>query len=340
MNIAIIGAGWYGCHLGVSLIQAGHSIKIFEKSSSSISGASKRNQNRLHLGFHYPRDHETRKQSKEGFDWFIEHYGHLTEKVQNNFYAVSNDNSYIDYETYKIIMEGTGLEFKELDCNEVNCNFKKLSKLISCGERVIKNNLASDYFNNILSKHIEFNTYVDLCNSDVVDALKTNFDYVIDCTWGTGRSIKGIDYFYEPCIYFYYRKKSGLDFALTIMDGEHYSLYPYHSDIYTLTSVKNTPLGQTRIFNEALVMLNSSKQDSELIKSKRAQFEKEYSHFQPSFLDDFEFEGVEFSMKTKVISATDFRGCIVKEDNRIISVFSGKIDTLHIAENKVFEVIG
>ncbi|MEZ9259975.1 FAD-dependent oxidoreductase [Vibrio splendidus] len=337
MKISIIGAGWYGCHIASSLLQAGHDVTIFEKSNSSISGASKKNQNRLHLGFHYPRCHQTRMQSKEGFNWFIEHYEHLTRKINRNYYAVSSNDSLIDFDTFKIIMNGSGLDFKE----KVKPNtFLNISNVIECDERVIRNDLASNYFNNILKDNIIFNTYVDLNNEDVIEALNNKYDYIIDCSWGTARKIEGLSYFYEPCIYFYYRKKSKEEeFALTIMDGKHYSLYPYYDDIYTLTSVEHTPLGQYDHINDALVKMAGCKNNNKLTREKQYLFEKEFSTFYPEFLECFEFVSCEFSLKTKIHSATDFRGCIVQKADQIISVFSGKIDTLHIAEKAIFEAI-
>ncbi|PMG02417.1 hypothetical protein BCV00_17290 [Vibrio breoganii] len=310
-------------------------MQIFEKSSSTISGASKRNQNRLHLGFHYPRDHETRLQSKQGFEWFVEHYGQLTAPISNNYYAVADSKSHIDFETYKIIMEGTGLDFKI----KKNTKFNGLSELILCDERVIRNDLASNYFNQILNDKIKFNTYVDLNNIDVLNALNENFDYIIDCTWGTGRKIEGLDYYYEPCVYFYYKIKKGEKFALTIMDGNHYSLYPYYDDVYTLTSVEHTPLGQYQDFNDAISCLSKFKNNLDSIQEKRLIFEKEFMNYYPEFLEFFEYHSQEYSMKTKIKSSTDFRGCLVKREGKLISVFSGKIDTLHIAEHKIMEII-
>lgn len=49
MKIAIIGAGWIGCHLAHKL-KNNHKITIYDK-EDIFSGSSSNNQNRLHLGF-------------------------------------------------------------------------------------------------------------------------------------------------------------------------------------------------------------------------------------------------------------------------------------------------
>ena len=70
MKIAIIGAGWFGCHIGHELLKEGHKVTIFEREKELFNGASGNNQNRLHLGYHYPRSNLTRVQSKKGFNIF------------------------------------------------------------------------------------------------------------------------------------------------------------------------------------------------------------------------------------------------------------------------------
>ena len=342
MNICIVGAGWYGCHIASSLLKQGHDVVIFEKSASTISGASKKNQNRLHLGFHYPRNHETRVQSKNGFNWFIEHYGQLCTSVDENIYAVAKKDSYIDFETFKLIMEGTKLDFTEIERSEFperGLNLDVIEGAILCQEMVINNSIATKYFDDILSRHLKLDTYVDLKNEVVVKSLKENFDYIIDCTWGTSGTLQDEEIFYEPCVYFYYKTQKEKRIAITVMDGEFCSLYPYYDDIYTLTSVNNTPLGQFSDINDAIVKLNNVKQNRALVSEKRDRFEEEIKSFYPNFSNEFEFIGPEFSMKTKVKSSTDYRGCFVKKTDKLISIFSGKIDTLYIAEKKVLEII-
>ena len=238
MKISIVGAGWYGCHVAKTLKGMGHTVQISEKSDRVLSKASRNNQNRLHLGFHYPRDSKTRQYSKEGFDWFLRTYADFVETVENNYYAVANENSIVDFETYKLIVSGSGLNFTEAEMPD----FKNISPLLKCDEMLIKNEDAALFFEQELRSVLVKNHTVDIDDEEVLSSLKQEFDYIIDCSWGTAKKLAGVDYFYEPCIFFLYRNTSNKHFALTIMDGEHYSLYPYSRDVYTLTSVKNTPL--------------------------------------------------------------------------------------------------
>ncbi|MEZ9768953.1 FAD-dependent oxidoreductase [Vibrio breoganii] len=341
MRICIVGAGWYGCHLGLSLLQKGYEIQIFEKRGSTISGASRYNQNRLHQGFHYPRDFETRKQSLSGFSWFVEHYGNLVRTIDNNLYAVANKSSYLDYETFKQVMTASGLNFDESVDESLVKKFQNINGIMNTSEGLILNKNATKYFDDILSKHITFNTEIDLSDVNRLKKLKNEYDAIIDCTWGVARKIPDLDYYYEPCIYFYYVRKNNEDFAFTLMDGQFFSIYPYDYEekIYTVTSVRNTPITQVKTKEDVGRVFAKYTRDEDFIEEKRKLFEEEIEHFYPEFLNEFEYVEPVFSLKTKLVSGTDFRGCIVKKEDNLISVFSGKIDTLHIAESAVLSIL-
>jgi len=53
-NIIIIGGGWYGLYSAL-LLQNNYNVIVVEKNSDIFDNSSNYNQNRLHLGYHYPR---------------------------------------------------------------------------------------------------------------------------------------------------------------------------------------------------------------------------------------------------------------------------------------------
>jgi hypothetical protein len=335
-RIAIIGGGWYGCHMASCLMQAGHCVKLYEAGNKIFSGASAKNQNRLHLGFHYPRDFATRKQSAEGYYWFKDHYSHLISKIENNYYGVSQNDSQLDFNTYKQILDGSKLSY--ITPIKSVIDLKNIEGIIQVEEMLIRNDLAQDYFEKILKSLINLNTPLNLSDGNVLNSLKKNFDYVLDCTWQTSKKIDHLEIYYEPCIYLYYQKKIKTNFALTIMDGKFVSLYPYKENIYTLTSVNDTPINKTKIYKEAVVKIMECNNKDFILKSIK-KFEDKVNKYYPNFKKDFIYNGVEFSIKTKIKSGSDFRGTIIHTEDNYIAIFSGKIDTIHVAENKIFEII-
>ena len=61
MKIAIIGAGFFGSTIALKLSKK-HTVHLFEKEKDILNGASRVNQFRFHMGFHYPRSQKTIKE--------------------------------------------------------------------------------------------------------------------------------------------------------------------------------------------------------------------------------------------------------------------------------------
>ena len=96
MEIIVIGAGWFGCHIADALSHQ-HDIRVMEVKQDIFQGTSGHNQNRLHLGFHYPRSHQTRMCAKHGYAKFLKQYGHLCESIDENIYAIASKESLLDF---------------------------------------------------------------------------------------------------------------------------------------------------------------------------------------------------------------------------------------------------
>jgi len=94
MKIAIIGGGWVGCHLAYKL-KNNHDITVFEKDKKIFNGTSYKNQNRLHYGYHYARNHKTRELCKSTFYKFIDDYGFCVTDILKNFYCVPKKCHYL-----------------------------------------------------------------------------------------------------------------------------------------------------------------------------------------------------------------------------------------------------
>ena len=264
MKIAIIGAGWYGCHIASSLIQNGAEITIFEKNNDIFLEASSKNQFRLHQGLHYARSAKTRHQSRDGFFRFIERYPSLSKAVKENYYLVPKYKSLIDFDTYFSIMFSSGMDIEKFPLELINyIDSTKFQGALKSSERVLLNTKAKKYFFDKLSPYIIFNSKIEkiIQFNNQYKIHDSTFDYVVNSTWGDcGHDYKG-ELYYEPTLLLYYKCK--VDFpALTLVDGPLLSLYPTEiSDIYTLSSVTHTPLGIYSTKSEGYIRLNSISKD-------------------------------------------------------------------------------
>ena len=99
MKIAIIGAGFFGATAALKLSKY-HEVDLFEKKKDILNGASKINQFRFHLGFHYPRSKKTLNEIKSSYKLFINFFSNKVFEKTSNFYGVSNKGSKISYKSY------------------------------------------------------------------------------------------------------------------------------------------------------------------------------------------------------------------------------------------------
>ena len=344
MRVALIGGGWYGCHLAATLAHLGAKVRLFEAGDRLFSVASRYNQNRLHLGFHYARDYMTRLQSRDGYSRFLERYPQFSVNIPFNLYGVPEHQSLIDYRTYKAIMAATGIEFDELHSNPMEFDIRNIQGLMNTSERVVLNDTAAKYFSKLLCNVTEYGVRVGHEDVYVADDHATvfdqRFDYVIDTTWG--HLFKPpFEIFYEATALFYYKLKAPLAngrWALTLVDGDLCSIYPTEDpEIYTLSSVRHTPLQRFDTSAAAMDFIGGGEHAD--LDARRRLMEEEMGYYVPAFRDLFEYVAPQISMKTKPIGKQDNRACTVNRRGRLLSVMSGKIDTIFEAAEIVLSQI-
>lgn len=314
MKIAIIGAGWFGCHLAKSLINDAQ-VQIFEK-SEIFSGASSKNQNRLHLGFHYPRCSKTRAQARLGFEKFIGTYGFCVEDVPSNLYGIHNE-SFIDFNSYKAIFAYENYSFRERDVN-----YQFLEGVVECDEKRILPDVAKKYFQSTLAHKLVVR---DFKESDV-----RCFDYVIDCSNGAFRNIAE-DYYYEGFLHLDCKVEKPLP-NLIIMDGPFFSIYPSGRNRVTITHVSKGITARANSLKE----LHSAE--------SKIDFEKRVDDLFASVSDTLSVDVREMvsdvrrcrTVKIKSRLPCDSRVATVKvwADN-VLTVIPGKIDAIFDIEDQI-----
>jgi hypothetical protein len=146
----------------------------------------------------------------------------------------------------------------------VETTLTNIDGCLNTEERYINYEKAKDFFNNSLINII--------CNKKInkkdISSIKKNYDIVIDSTNNTLNINRDKDYFFELALTLLYKKVKATEFdALTMVDGDLFSIFPYSGDVYTLTDVENTPLKK---FKSHSKLLNFQKNISkDLIVEKR-----------------------------------------------------------------------
>lgn len=324
MKIRILGGGWYGCHLAVSLIRDGHDVVLFEKSNKLFSGASGANPARLHLGFHYPRSSVTRQFSQTHYGKFMDVYSEFTRAVPVNIYATACDGSLVDFGTYSQIMSS------EVPCliveDPADYGLRNVEGAMLTGERHIIIRKVREFFEEQLRDSVSYN-----CEGDVDDA----YDFSIDCTFCSNTSDNV--HRYEPCVTAIVRGRC--DKAVTIMDGPFPSIYPWDEDngLLSMTSAKYTPLARCSSYEEARSILDKCTADE--AGARVVEMFKQLGYYYPEVWE-CSLVDAKLSIRAMPNSTSDARFVdIVKTSDNSISVRAGKIDAVVYAEKLVKEVI-
>ena len=339
LKIAVIGGGWYGCHIAAVLLALGVEVDLFEREAEIFTAASGNNQFRLHMGFHYARSHRTRLQSREGYARFMERYPRLTAKVARNIYAVPSGDSSIDFTTYKMIMSAAGIDYREGRSETLSeLGYAAIEGFVECDERIILTSRARAYFRQRLGGALHLGSEIIAIEEteEGVHVLGVRYDFVVDTTWGHLTSLP-IPCYWEPTLLLYYRGDIS-EPALTLVDGPLCSVYPTEeAGLFSLSSVPLTPIGQFDSAQAAVAARNAV--DGRMVSEKRLAMEAQISRYIPAFRDRFRFEGVQLSIKTKPIGASDDRSCWVGHERRRFTVLSGKIDTIFFAAEAIVSQI-
>ena len=260
MKIAIIGGGIFGLYSSVELLKSGYTVELFEQGPNLGLGATKVNQARLHLGYHYPRSKKTALQCIKGFQKFTSRFPSAVNKDFIQYYAISKENSKTSAEEY--------IEF----CRELNLphEIEVLPSNILNKDKVQLNIRALEYsfdwkvIVNILSQEIKqlggvINTSYKLISADFSNKKLNfqtpnfihtdNFDIIINATYSNLNGINEllgapiIDMEYELCEMAIVKvPKEYSNIGITIMDGDFTSIMPFGlSGYHSISNVRRTP---------------------------------------------------------------------------------------------------
>lgn len=320
MKINVLGAGFYGCHIALSLIADGHDVEIHEIKDSIFAGASGAIPARIHRGFHYPRSLTTRLACNNHYKEFMHHYGHLTNSVPVNIYAIAAHRSMVDFGTYRQVLDGL-VQYINIEYPK-EFGLRNVEGAVLTGERHIVTDRARQYFERKLQGHVVY-------NSNSTD----DCDLVIDATFCANDNMN-IDR-YEPCLVVLLTGPT--DKAVTIMDGPFPSLYPWDESrgLCSLSSAQWTPFSKNcKTYQEAVDLLkhaNIRGQANSMIESMR-EFYPEIDVYQP----------VEYltSIRAMPLSGSDARLVdVVKTNKKTLRIRAGKIDAVIQAEREIKRLI-
>lgn len=326
MKIRVLGGGFYGAHIALSLLRDGHDVEIHEIAGRIFSGASGGIPARLHIGCHYPRSRMTRAACQEHVEAFMAEYGFLTRGVAVNLYAIAEHESLVDFDQYVRTLRGE-IEFLTVhDPREYG--LRNVEGAVIVGERHIVTDEARAYFERELGDAVKLNTPPGDGDGE--------WDWTIDCTFCANDGA-GVDR-YEPCLVALLQGPT--DRAVTIMDGPFGSIYPWcpGKGLSSLSSAKWTPFAKDiRTWSEAKAYLdNLSYRD---VADRADRMLEDMAHYYPA-IRRYEMADYRLSVRAMPKSGADTRLVdVVCVGEKTLRVRAGKIDAILHAERIIRDML-
>ncbi len=369
-KIAIIGAGWYGCHLALALRKRGYDVTLFEKNSQIFSGVSGKYGIRLHAGLHYPRSDKTRENCRSGFAKFRECYPELVIEHEHAYYGVGttdadgNPSKVTKEQFLTVAQELDGIfDWKEIDPEEQG--FRELETAIDLDEpsAVLGEPLREAFMGYLKTAGVKV-----VCNFDVEKIEKDaagnlmvhgnksaeGFSKVINATGYQAHLPKKNDFpiemnvTYQPCLSLVYEdtQTGNKPISFIVMDGWFPCIMPVcdreQTDMasreYILTHGKYTIMGNFQDPNNARTVL-SRLNDAFVETNIKKPSESEMNRFWPEFSERFRYKGWRGEVLAKLKTKKEFRSGFTYENDDVIHVFPGKISNIFDVEAEVLSLL-
>lgn len=261
---AIIGGGIFGVHCAVELLKNNFKVDVYEQARYAGQCASKINQARLHLGYHYPRSKETALQCIKGFHKFQERFPTCVNNNFKQYYVIARKNSKTTPDEYINFCKDLDLPYKIVKLDKDIINEKVIDLCVQVPEvgfeyTEIINPLVAEIKS--LGGRILLNHKV--ISGDVVSKVKTieyeseddkqrgarKYDVVVNATYANINGLNQVfgvrkePFAFEMCeMALVSLPEKYNSIGVTIMDGNFCAIMPFgFSRHQTISDVRRTP---------------------------------------------------------------------------------------------------
>ena len=343
MNIAIIGGGIFGCTAALRLARDGHRVTLLESAADVILGATFTSSGRVHLGYHYPRDSATAKQSARGFRRFCQTFSAAVRDDFPNAYFIAKEGSRTTPEAFLKFCAEHNLPADPIDLDMVAAYIRGVSLGVYSKEAVCD----ADALRDVLSWRLSA-AYVTVWSNASVRRIyhgasggydislahgaRTRFDAIVNATYAAQNELTAqLGHQVQPRQYEHtavaiIRAPWSAAAGITIMDGPFATILPYgKSNYHMLYHVEDSVIARSEEPVANVEILNGPRlNESEWFEKLRGRC----AMFVPALA---RAQLVRVLHGPRVVlaaqDATDARPSIITaHEPRYITVFAGKID--------------
>ena len=345
MRIAIVGGGIFGITASIILAK-NHQVELFEKNNELLQSASGSNQYRIHRGYHYPRSPDTVKDIIESENSFKEVFSDAMLTNFEHYYCIAKENSLTSAKQFLDFCNKFQLEYTPSQLQFMNKDSIELCI------RVKESVYDPEKLRQVCWKKLkDQNVKIHLSNK-VSDDLFEKFDRVVICAYtGINQLLKQYptqqnEYQFELCEKPVVKlPESFKNKSVVIMDGPFMCIDPLgNTGLHLLCNVVHeihqTNIGKYPSINKKFVDLI----DKGIVKNPSQTNFPKFIESTIDFIPEItkaKHVGSMFTYRAVPprVEETDARPTIVKEiNNKIITIFSGKITTCVEAARKVEKI--
>lgn len=345
-DFIIIGAGFFGLNISKYLRNRfpDSNILVVDKESDILLRASRWNQARVHMGYHYPRSVSTAIRSSKNYNKFLKDWGFAVNDTRKTLYGISKINSKTNTINFEKFLKTTSLSYLDKTDYYSNLfNSSNISKMYEVFEDVFSAELIRNYFSDYLKKNnidLLLNSVPDLIESEedftliTINNQQYEAKYLFNCTYsGIGKYNKDLEdknfLKHEIAEIAFVKLPPNFDlFNITIMDGPFFSIiYNPDKECHTLSHVRYTP--HFEFFSKSnldpyKVLENYDK------KTNFNKMKLDSSKYFPG-LKDMQLINSFFEIKTVLNSSeiNDSREILINKSNSKWDILGSKIDQVY-----------
>lgn len=353
-DFIVIGAGIFGIELALKLSQSNYSVTLIEMENDILTKASKMNQNRVHLGFHYPRSMPTAQQAIESYSYFINRFSRAIRPSIESYYMISQEESNkTNITEYAKFCSNLGVKYKTKNKNffERFINTNRIEDTVFQVEETvfdiaeIKKQLIEEL--SVSNISILFNTKIDkidILNNGDKKVYSNNFtcyaNYVVNCTYSNINKVLnglpfGTDLRFQNVLLPVINSSNYIP-GMTIMDGPFCSILPkgLSSGEYIVSDVEKSIIHEAKSIDELppLCVIDRVESSRKIIDSA-SQYIK--------FPEDIRVVDYWLTRKAISVKKNDERTTHVinHEFSGVFSILQGKISTSQIVFNELMTLV-
>jgi len=362
-EVAVIGGGWYGCHIAKYLAEQNFKVTLLEKNSNIFGGVSGKFGVRAHRGPHYPRSPFTQESCREGFSEFSKTYPELLYET-NATYALGSrdaDNlpSRVSLEQFKAVCEkfpsARTINLPESGYRNIiyAADFEEPSfpvgkRLVSAFQNYLKGARVTVTYNFEVSGIEKIEQKITVKQKNGPSAV---FDHVVNTTNFQTLLPKRelplqMEVVYQPRFALIYEDTQNSEpFSFTVMDGSYPCIMPYaddglHSRKYIVTHCKWTSGDSHKNPGKAYQQL-ASITDKFIENEIKPRCEREMIRFWPAFEERFKYQAWVGTVLAKINTKTAFSTAVTFQDNDtgVINIISGKVANIFSSARETLSLI-